>query len=529
MVGVVSTISLSLSAKLILGFLLVALPAVGIMGGIGFYAFRDLTQVNSDLRQISQSLEAVRDLEVAVFRTATPLSEFLVDSSAGEDQRLQRLISDVEVRLKSCADDACHGSARQPGEMALGLAPYIRGIKDRASILFGTIKPGSQVDKARLVREINQQGDEAGRQLERMSSALLIRVESLQGQSREVDRRARELMLASIFLVVGLAVLTAYFISRQLLRPIHELLLGTRHVMKGDLGYRVDVGKKDETGELARSFNAMAEEIQGHRERLEKMVQAKTEELKQAQDSLLRSEKLASIGLLASGVAHELNNPLTSILMNANLLMEDVGNQSALYLELKRISDDTLRCKRIIDDLRDFSRRRELQIHPTDLNKVVIDTLGFVAHQLKLQGIKVTNDLDPRIPLIPCDPDRMKQVLMNVFVNAIQVTPQGGSVLVRTVLRDRFAEIDVRDTGPGIPAEIRGRIFDPFFTTKSEGTGLGLSIAYGIVEEHGGKIEVDSQTGGPGQTELSGSHGTTIRLFLPLTPGRTIDKKEPPQ
>ena len=299
--------------------------------------------------------------------------------------------------------------------------------------------------------------------------------------------------------------------------------------MKGDLGYRVDVGKKDETGELARSFNAMAEEIQGHRERLEKMVQAKTEELKQAQDSLLRSEKLASIGLLASGVAHELNNPLTSILMNANLLMEDVGDQSALYLELKRISDDTLRCKRIIDDLRDFSRRRELQIHPTDLNKVVIDTLGFVAHQLKLQGIKVTNDLDPRIPLIPCDPDRMKQVLMNVFVNAIQVTPQGGSVLVRTVLRDRFAEIDVRDTGPGIPAEIRGRIFDPFFTTKSEGTGLGLSIAYGIVEEHGGEIEVDSQTGGPGQTELSGSHGTTIRLFLPLPPGSTIDKKELPQ
>lgn len=525
----VSTIRLSLSAKLILGFLCVALPAVGIQGGISFYAFRDLTQVNSDLRQISQSLEAVRDLEVAVFRTATPLSEFLVDGSAGEDRRLQRLIRDVEVRLKSCADDACHGSARQPGEMARGLVPYIQGIKDRASILFGRIEPGSQVDRARLVREINQQGDEAGRQLERMSSALLLRVESLQGQSREVNRRARGVMLVSIFLVVGLAVLTAYLISRQLLHPIHELLLGTRHVMEGDMGYRVDVGQKDETGELARSFNAMAEEIQGHRERLEKMVQAKTEELKQAQDSLLRSEKLASIGLLASGVAHELNNPLTSILMNANLLMEEAGDRSALYPELKRISDDTLRCKRIIDDLRDFSRRHELQIHRTDLNKVVIDTLGFVAHQLKHQGIKVTNDLDSRIPLIACDPDRIKQVLTNVLVNAIQAMPQGGSLVVRTVLRDRFAEIAVGDAGPGIPEEIRGRIFDPFFTTKPEGTGLGLSIAYRIVEEHGGKIEVDSRTGGPGQTEPSGSHGTTIRLFLPLTPARMLDKKKPNQ
>jgi signal transduction histidine kinase len=527
----VSKISLSLSAKLILGFLLVALPAVGIMGGISFYAFRDLTQVNSDLRQISQSLEAVRDLEVALFRTAMPLSEFLVDGSAGEDRRLQQLISDVEVRVKRCADDACHGSARQPGEMARGLVPYIQGIKDRATILFGSMKPGSQRDRARLVREINQQGDEVGRQLDRMSSALLLRVESLQGQSREVDRRARGLMLASIFLVVGLAVLTAYFISRQLLRPIHELLLGTKHVMEGDMGYRVDVGKRDETAELARSFNAMAEEIQGHRERLEKMVQAKTEELKRAQDSLLRSEKLASIGLLASGVAHELNNPLTSILMNANLVMEEVGDQSALYLELKRISDDTLRCKRIIDDLRDFSRRHELQIRPTNLNKVVMDTLGFVAHQLKLQGIEVTNDLDLRIPLIPCDPDRTKQVLMNVFINAIQAMPQGGSLAVRTVLRDRFAEIAVGDTGPGIPEEIKGRIFDPFFTTKSEGTGLGLSIAYRIVEEHGGKIEVESQPGGQDPTEAAGSPGTTIRLFLPLTPGRTtdIDKEEPDQ
>jgi signal transduction histidine kinase len=526
LVPITTKFSPSLSGKLVLGFLLVALPAVGIMAGIGFYAFRDLTQVNSNLRRISQSLEAVRDLQGAVLRTAAPLSEFLVGGPPPKERQLEQLFSDIEVRVKRCADEACHGSARHPGEMARGLFPNVQGIKDRASILFSQQAPESLRDKSRLVREINQQGAEVARQLERMSSALMHRVETLQGQSREVDRRARGFMVAAMLGVVGLAVLAAYLISRQLLRPIQELLLGTRRIMEGDVGYRVDVGMRDETGELARSFNAMAEEIQGHRERLEKIIQAKTTELKQAQDSLLRSEKLASIGLLASGVAHELNNPLTTILLNTKLLMEEAGPQSTTYAELKRISDDTLRCKRIIDDLRDFSRPHELQIQPTSLNKLVTDTLGFLAHQLKLQELKVAHDLDPRIPLIPCDPDRIKQVLMNVLINAIQATPHEGSLLIRTELRDRFAAIAVEDTGPGISAEIRGRIFDPFFTTKPEGSGLGLSIAYGIVEEHGGKIEVESRTGDPGQTAPSQSHGTTIRLLLPLTPGKTVDKRK---
>ena len=516
LLGLTSRANLSLSVKLILGFLAVSIPSVAILGGISFYALRDLTQVNRQLHEISRSLEAVRALETAFGRIVTPLSEFVISGRSQEDRSFVSLIGQVEVRLASCADATCHGATRQPIEMARSLIPYVQGIKDRGTTLMNAGEPGTGADKFHLLREIHRLVQEANQQLERMSSTLLLRVESLQRKSEKVDQRVRRLMLASMFSVVAVAIITAYFISRRLLKPVRELVVGTRHVMEGDLAYRVPIVEKDEIGELAQSFNAMAQEIQQHRGHLEKMVQAKTDELKQAQESLLQSEKLASIGLLAAGVAHELNNPLTSILMNINLLIEETGNQPELQEELKRISDDTVRCKTIIDDLRDFSRRRVLDIHSCDLNEVVRKAVGLMSHQLKLSGIELFAERDPPLLQVPCDPGRMQQVLMNIFDNAIQAMPKGGNLTVRTGVRESFAEIAVKDTGPGIAAEIRGKIFDPFFTTKSEGTGLGLSIAYGIMEEHGGSIAVESLTVQEARTGESGTPGTTVRLFLPV-------------
>ena len=516
MFGITALPPFSLSVKLILGFLAVAIPSVAILGGISFYALHDLAEVNRQLHEISRSLEAVRELENTFGRMVSPLNESVISGIIPSDPPFVSLINQVEVRLASCAEAACHGAARQPSQMAGSLLPYLRGITARGTTLMNAGEPGTGADKFHLLREIHRLVQEANQQLERMSSTLLLRVESLQRKSEKVDQRVRRLMLASMFSVVAVAIITAYFISRRLLKPVRELVVGTRHVMEGDLAYRVPIVEKDEIGELAQSFNAMAQEIQQHRGHLEKMVQAKTDELKQAQESLLQSEKLASIGLLASGVAHELNNPLTSILMNINLLIEETGNQPELQEELKRISDDTVRCKTIIDDLRDFSRRRVLDIHSCDLNEVVRKAVGLMSHQLKLSGIELFAERDPPLLQVPCDPGRMQQVLMNIFDNAIQAMPKGGNLTVRTGVRESFAEIAVKDTGPGIAAEIRGKIFDPFFTTKSEGTGLGLSIAYGIMEEHGGSIAVESLTVQEARTGESGTPGTTVRLFLPV-------------
>jgi len=508
--------SYSLSAKLITGFLLVTVPSLAVMVAISLYALRDLTSVNQQLQEISRSLEAVQRLETAVARAVTPLSAFLVDGTSGEIRRFEAVIDEVEARLKGCSAAACHGTSQQPKAMAESLAPYIQRIKDRASTVFDAGEPSPEQGKVRVLHEINQQGDEANRRLERMASTLLLRVAFLQDKSQEVSRRAATLILLTVLVVLVLAAMGAYLLSRRLLKPVGGLLTGTRHIMQGDLGYRVAVVERDEIGQLAESFNAMAQEIQEHREQLTRIVAAKTTELKQAQDSLVQSEKLASIGLLASGVAHELNNPLTSILMNISLLTEDSGDQPALKAELQRISEDTVRCKRIIDDLRDFSRRHELDIVPTDLNRLVQNALGLVSRQLESCRITVDCELYGEIPLVPCDAARMEQVLVNVFLNAVQAMPQGGSLTVRTGLRADRAEISVEDTGPGIPDEIRSKIFDPFFTTKPHGTGLGLSIVYRIMEAHGGRVDVDNVT--PGDTPASPLRvvGTRVLLLLPL-------------
>jgi signal transduction histidine kinase len=506
----------SLSAKLISGFLLVTIPSLSVMVAISLYALWDLTSVNQQLQEISRSLEAVQGLETAVARTVTPLSAHLVDGLSGEDRRFKAAIDEVEVRLKGCSGAACHGTSQQPKAMAESLVPYVQGIKTRASIIFGTGESRTEQAKVRVLHEINQQGEEANRRLERMASTLLLRVASLQEKSQEVSQRAEILILVTVALVLVLAAMSAYLLSRRLLKHVSELLTGTRHIMQGDLGHRVAVTERDEIGQLAQSFNAMAHEIQEHREHMAGIVEAKTVELRRAQDSLVQSEKLASIGLLASGVAHELNNPLTSILMNVNLLLEDAGDQPALQAELQRISEDTVRCKRIIDDLRDFSRRHELEIVPTDLNRLVQDALGLVSRTLELHGIRVIPEFSREIPLVPCDPGRMEQVLANVFLNAVQAMPQGGSLTARTALRAGFAEISVQDTGPGIPDEIRSRIFDPFFTTRPQGTGLGLSIVYRIMEAHGGRVEVESVTREEHQANPVRQVGTKVLLFLPL-------------
>jgi signal transduction histidine kinase len=493
----------SLNTRLIVGFLLVAVPAVAVVGAISFYALRDLTSANQGLQEISRSLEAVRALEGSVGRALMPVGEFVAYGAPGQDRLFETRMGEIESRLQGCGNAACHGASAQPREMAQGLVPHFQAIKNRASNLFR--EDTGSAERIHLFREITEQGREVSRQLGHMSSALLARVEVLQEKTRQVYQHAWNLILGAIALVGGFAVLMAWLMSRELARPIRELVSGTRHVMRGDLDHRVSVDEKGEIGELVRSFNAMAQEIGEHRGRLERLVQARTAELGQAHESLMRSEKLASIGVLASGVAHELNNPLTSILMNINLLMEDVEDRPDLHRELKRVSDDALRCQRIIDDLRDFSRRRELAIGPCDLNEVVSGALDSITRQLRLQKIALTQKLSDRMPSVSCDPDRIRQVLMNIFVNAIQAMPEGGTLGVATAVQEGRAMITVTDSGPGIPGDIRGRIFDPFFTTKAEGTGLGLSIVYGIMEEHGGKVEVES----------SAAAGTAVRLLLP--------------
>ena len=242
-------------------------------------------------------------------------------------------------------------------------------------------------------------------------------------------------------------------------------------------------------------------------------------ERKRTEAELLRSEKLASVGQLAAGVAHEVNNPLAGILVYIKLLLKKY-EQNKLQTEqteeqLKKIARETERCSRIIKNLLDFSRQTEVTLRPVDINKVIEATFSIVGHQISLKNIRPEKKLMKYLPFIQGDFDQIQQALMNIVLNAAQAMPDGGDLVVTTSVANRVKigdsikeaiRIDISDTGVGIPKENMNKLFTPFFTTKEtgKGVGLGLSVVHGIIERHHGKIEIASNLGA----------GTTFSIYL---------------
>ena len=220
----------------------------------------------------------------------------------------------------------------------------------------------------------------------------------------------------------------------------------------------------------------------------------------------MRQDKFVSLGRLSAGVAHEVNNPLTTILTTAMLLQEDVDPDDPIYKELQIITDETMRCRKIITSLLDFARQTEPAKNLCKINDVVSESLVLIRKQAAFDDVVIVQDLAEDIPAINLDKDQMQQVFINIILNAMQATDSGGKISVSTTFIpvDEVVEIAISDTGKGIPAENIEKIFDPFFTTRESGTGLGLAISHGIVERHGGSIDVKSKPG----------NGTTFSIRL---------------
>ena len=245
------------------------------------------------------------------------------------------------------------------------------------------------------------------------------------------------------------------------------------------------------------------------------MLEKANLDLKDAQEKLLQSAKLASIGQLAAGVAHEINNPLSVILGFSETIPLMAPLDPAVAKPLETIQREALRCRRIVQNLLDFASQSRLSLAPVNLNEVIDHTIPLLQYQISMQDIEIIKEYATDLPLLMVDRDQLQQVFVNLILNAVQAMPAGGQLTLRTGLRQGQIAIDIADTGMGIPEENLGHIFDPFFTTKGvgKGTGLGLSVSYGIVERHGGAILVDSQLG----------LGTTFTILLPIEP-TTKDK-----
>ena len=307
--------------------------------------------------------------------------------------------------------------------------------------------------------------------------------------------------------------------------PVHKLTLGTHEITKGNLEYRISARSNDEIGRLATSFNQMADELKRARnelthwgQSLEGRVAEKTEELRRAHANMVQMEKMVSLGKLASTVAHELNNPLEGVLTYAKLLKKMVKEgtltaetEKEIQSDLSIIADETARCGNIVKNLLLFSKQKVGEFVETDIRTMIERSLNLIDHHLKIHNITLETDFQREPLMLYCAPQQIEQALLAIEINAIEAMPEGGALKVeahRSAAPDAIS-ITVADSGIGIPDDALPHIFEPFFTTKEngKGTGLGLAVVYGIIERHGGTINVQSKLHG----------GTTFALFLPRT------------
>jgi two-component system NtrC family sensor kinase len=348
---------------------------------------------------------------------------------------------------------------------------------------------------------------------------------SLESVDHEVASMKYRVLLVTGVEITLISLFIIFFTRRFLGRPIERLIEGIKAVSQMNLEKPIGVDhSSEEIDELAQSFDTMRErlrtavaELNQFTQNLEIKVEERTRQLQAAQKKLLHTDRLASLGQLSASVAHEINNPISGVL-NLSMLLQRMLKTDGVPPErleefrkyLTQITNETARVGRIVSDLLAFSRRSKPQRAPADLNKVVRTTLSLVQHKMKLSNVEVTTALGEGLPNIQCDSSQIQQVVLNLLLNAAEATQSKAErrVAVSTAAEQDSVVLTVSDNGEGILPENLAKIFDPFFTTKSEGkgVGLGLAVSYGIVQAHGGEIEVKSKVG----------EGTTFTITLPV-------------
>ena len=507
--------------KLLFGGLLVAVLVAVLSASsfLGIYSYRRLVRALScraaELPQAAQlghsvslvrlaharalagDTDAVTEFVAGIVATGAALDGYCAELAAGElddmpfaDRSRER---DTSMRIAGCLE-SIDGLVRRGGGVELGPA-------DSRRAMLADVEPHLE-SLADLTEEL--------------PSFLQARLHDL---SDEVRTRYRSLIFttwaaasAAVLLLAALGVLT----YRWVFRPLRQLGHGSRRVAAGDFSYRLQLDTRDEMAELADAFNAMTTRFQEIRDDLDREVQLRTREV-------IRGEQLASVGFLAAGVAHEINNPLASIAMCAESLesrLQELGADAAdaqvarRYVEL--IQAEAFRCKGITEKLLDFSRLGEVRRQATGLLAIVRDVADMLQHVGRFKGHAIAIESDQDV-LALVNPQEIKQVILNLLVNALDSIEGEGGVRV-SVRRSPLAEtgvggceavLTITDDGCGMTDEVLEHLFEPFFTRRKQGqgTGLGLSIVHRIVTDHGGRIEATSP--GPGQ-------GSTFRVTLPV-------------
>ncbi len=334
-------------------------------------------------------------------------------------------------------------------------------------------------------------------------------------------RQATMLSLGAVILITGALLI---LVQQTVRRPINRLIAATQRVAGGDYELQVPSGATDELGFLARSFNEMIESLNTSQQNLEAKVAQKADELRSAQFQVVQAEKLSSVGLVAAGIAHELNSPLMAISTFGHLVQKRLSPGSQESEDVRMILRETDRCAAIIRTLLDFSRDQSTNqaLELCDVSAIIDRAVKILQVAMRANAVDTSVSIAPDTPPVEANSVQITQVLVNLLLNAIQAMPTGGRITIRLdgvarsdypqvkmppPLRTQLVRLRVADTGSGIPRELLSKVFDPFFTTKpvGQGSGLGLSVSHAIIQRHRGVILVESD----------GRSGTEFTVLLP--------------
>lgn len=381
-----------------------------------------------------------------------------------------------------------------------------------------------------LEKEVVEDGNEIIGIVTDLRHAALMMHERMKELIIASERSSRQSIFIGLILSLLLAVILVVITIRSITGPINMLVTGIKNVSAGDYNSKVNISSADEIGFLAKTFNTMTDNlntINRHRDflvnelnelntDLKLRVHESIEELRITNEKLLRNYSLSTVGTFASGVAHELATPIASILSYLQIVKGKISGEDKLKEDINIIEGELRRCRDILRGMLDFARAPVQEKMLTNINDILRDILLLVSYQPEYKNIIIKEDLNPAVPGIMAVHGQLKQVFMNVIINALQSMPEGGELSISTELNGDPQKIvvTVKDTGHGITQEEMDKIFQPFYTRKKTGTGLGLSISYGIIKDHGGDIEVKSDH----------EKGAAFFIYLPVEVAEQIQK-----
>ncbi|MBI4508516.1 MAG: HAMP domain-containing protein [Deltaproteobacteria bacterium] len=484
----------TISGRIVLGFFVLMATFSGVSG----YTIYKLADLGRELRFIRTAYLEV-SLQVAKLQSLQGgIVDYLEDYATPRKPLVDRNRSDRRKLLQESADklDALGKvpSAHRPAivRMRERIDGFLQEYAENGPLYDLALSPSADPETARgILARLKQNERRLQQRIRAWFTELRGSVEYTMAQLERAEEQARfgALVLGAISVLVGLLVTVWAVLT---LRPLGRLRDSVRKIAGGDYRARVEVAGETEVAEVAREFNAMAAAIE------------------EREQELVRSERLAVVGKMAAVITHEIRNPLSSIGLNAELLEDELARlpKAPETLPLCRtIHKEVDRLTAITEEYLRFARLPRPKLEPEQVNSIVSGLVEFQKEELGLAGIRVDATLASELPLVAVDDGQLRQAFLNLVRNAAEAMSQGGGALsFATRLGDGAVEIQVRDTGPGIPVDVLPKIFEPFFSTKERGTGLGLALTQQIIAEHGGRVDVETAEG----------KGTTFTVRLPL-------------